>query len=110
MNPAILAGADWKGVYTISNNGNVYNNDEVAYSGTVTKAITCAGSILATDLGTAAQNAAIGGNGGLIKATGAATASTQATGAILMKMQTVQAAVGAPFAGKQFLHRETAGN
>jgi hypothetical protein len=109
MNPAILAGADWKGVYTISNNGNVYNNDEVAFSGTVTKAITCAGSILATDLGTAAQNAAIGANGGLIKATGAATAATQATGAVLMKMQTVQAAVGAPFAGKQFLHREQNG-
>lgn len=110
MRPSILAGSNWGGVYTISNNGNVYNNDEVAYSGTATKAITCANSILATDLGTAAQNAAIGTNGGLIRATGAATSTTQATGAVLLKMQAVQAAVGAPFAGKQFLHREVAGN
>jgi hypothetical protein len=110
MRPSILAGSNWGGVYTISNNGNVYNNDEVAYSGTATKATTCAGSILATDLGTTAQNAAIGTNGGLIRATGAATAATQATGAVLLKMQTVQASVGAPFAGKQFLHREAAGN
>ena len=106
MSGAIGLGADWKGVYTASNNGFVYNNDEVAYSGTVTKAITCAGSIVATDLGTAAQNAAVGGNGGLIKVTGAASAG--ASGAVLMKMQTVQASVGAPFAGKQFLHREQA--
>jgi len=106
MSGPIGLGADWKGVYTASNNGFVYNNDEVAYSGTVTKAITCAGSIVATDLGTAAQNAAVGGNGGLIKVTGAASAG--ASGAVLMKMQTVQASVGAPFAGKQFLHREQA--
>ena len=106
MSGAIGLGADWKGVYTASNNGFVYNNDEVAYSGTVTKAITCAGSIVATDLGTAAQNAAVGTNGGLIKVTGAASAG--ASGAVLMKMQTVQASVGAPFAGKQFLHREQA--
>ena len=106
MSGPIGLGADWKGVYTASNNGFVYNNDEVAYSGTVTKAITCAGSIVATDLGTAAQNAAVGTNGGLIKVTGAASAG--ASGAVLMKMQTVQASVGAPFAGKQFLHREQA--
>lgn len=104
MNAAIVGGANWGGTYTISNNGNVYNNDEVAYSGTKTKAITCAGSIVANDLGTDAQNAAVGTNGGLIKATGVAASS--GTGAIMMKMQTVQAAVGAPFAGKQFLHRE----
>lgn len=106
MNAAIVGGTNWNGVYTISNNGNVYNNDEVAYSGTATKAITCAGSLVATDLGTSAQNAAVGSNGGLIKTTGAVTAP--GTGAALMKMQTVQAAAGAPFAGKQFLHREQA--
>lgn len=104
MYAAITTGANWGGVYTASNNGNVYNNDEVAYSGTTTKAITCAGSIVAADLGTSAQNAAVGTNGGLIKVTGAASAG--ASGVVLMKMQTVQAAVGAPFAGKQFLHRE----
>lgn len=106
MNAAIVGGLNWGGTYTASNNGNVYNNDEVAYSGTATKAITCAGSIVATDLGTAAQNAAVGTNGGLIRTTGAVAAS--GTGAVMMKMQTVQAAVGAPFAGKQFLHREQA--
>ncbi len=106
MNAAIVGGLNWGGTYTISNNGNVYNNDEVAFSGTATKSITCAGSIVATDLGTSAQNAAIGTNGGLIKTTGVAAAA--GTGAVLMKMQTVQAAVGAPFAGKQFLHREQA--
>lgn len=105
MNAAIVGGLNWGGTYTASNNGNVYNNDEVAYSGTVTKAVTCAGSIVATDLGTAAQNAAVGTNGGLIRTTGAVTG---ASGAVMMKMQTVQAAVGAPFAGKQFLHREQA--
>lgn len=106
MNAAIVGGLNWGGTYTASNNGNVYNNDEVAYSGTTSKAITCAGSIVATDLGTAAQNAAVGTNGGLIRTTGAVAAS--GTGAVMMKMQTVQAAAGAPFAGKQFLHREQA--
>lgn len=110
MSTAIGAGANWLGNYTISNTGFVYNNDEVAYSGTVTKAVTCAGSIVATDLGTAAQNAAVGTNGGLIRTTGVASGpvGSVGTGAVLMKMQTVQAAVGAPFAGKQFLHREQA--
>ncbi len=107
MNTAITTGADWKGVLTLSNQGNIYNNDEVAYSGTVTKAVTCAGSVVASDLMTSAQAAAVGTNGGVIKAKATATAS--ATGGVLMKMQTVQAAVGAPFAGKQFLHRETKG-
>ncbi len=107
MNAAIVGGTDWGGKVSFSNQGNVYNNDEVAYSGTVAKAITCAGSMVASDLMTGAQAAAVGTNGGVIKALG--TATVGATGAVLMKMQTVQAAVGAPFAGKQFLHRETKG-
>jgi hypothetical protein len=41
MNALITAGADWTAKATFSNNGNVYNNDEFAISGTVTKAITC---------------------------------------------------------------------
>jgi hypothetical protein len=111
MNAVITAGANWTGTATFTNNGNVYNNDEVAFSGTVTKAITCAGTVLATDLMTGAQAAAVGTNGGLVKATAALTtgAIVSASGVVMMKMQTVQAAVGAPFAGKQFLHRETAG-
>ena len=64
---------------------------------------------------TGAQAAAVGTNGGLMKVTAAAVAPTTpstgtTTGVIMMKMQTVQAAVGAPFAGKQFLHREQEGN
>jgi len=108
MHTAINTGANWAGAYTFTNNGFVYNNDETPYSGTATKSITCAGSLVATDLGTGAQNAAVGGNGGMIKAT-AGTAAGGATGVVMMKMQTVQASVGAPFAGKQFLHREQAG-
>jgi len=110
MNAAITAGADWTAKATFTNNGNVYNNDEFAISGTVTKAITCAGTILSSDLMTGAQAAAVGTNGGLVKATASLTtgAVSSASGVVMMKMQTVAAAVGAPFAGKQFLHREAA--
>ncbi|MEO7952805.1 MAG: hypothetical protein ABIR35_01755 [Polaromonas sp.] len=114
MGGAIGAGANWGPGVSFSNNGNVYNNDEVAYSGTTSKTITCAGSIVPADLATSAQAAAVGTNGGLVKVTGTpvpsvAPALGTATGAVLMKMQAVQAAVGAPFAGKKFLHREQAG-
>lgn len=108
MSGNIIAGTDWAGQAIFTNNGNVYNNDEVAFSGTVTKTIKCSGSIAASDLMTGAQAAAVGTNGGLVKAT-AGTLTASASGAVLMKMQTVLAATGAPFAGKQFLHRETAG-
>ncbi len=110
MSTVIGLGNDWKGAVTLSNNGFVYNNDEVPYSGTVTKTITCSGTISATDLMTGAQAAAVGTNGGLIKARGTAGAGVNlSTGIVMMKMQNVQAAVGAPFAGKQFLHRDQAG-
>ncbi|MEO7952804.1 MAG: hypothetical protein ABIR35_01750 [Polaromonas sp.] len=107
MSGVIATGANWPATIDFSNNGNVYNNDEVAYSGTTSKKITCAGSIVASDLATSAQAAAVGTNGGLVKVTG--TPALGGTGAVLMKMQAVQAAVGAPFAGKMFLHREQAG-
>lgn len=112
MSTVIGTGANWAGIYTASSNGNVYNNDEVAYSGTKSKAITCAGAITASDLMTDAQAASVASTGSLIKVTGAGSgaAPNTGTGAILMKMQSVQAAVGAPFAGKQFLHREIATN
>jgi len=111
MNADITAGRDWKAGASFTNNGNVYNNDEVAFSGTVTKGITCAGPITSTDLMTGAQAAAVGTNGGMIKTTATAVAPAApstgtTTGVVLLKMQTVQAAAGAPFAGKQFLHRE----
>ena len=111
MNADIAAGRDWKAGANFTNNGNVYNNDEVAFSGTVSKTITCSGTIASTDLMNGAQAAAVGTNGGLIKTTATAVAPTApstgtTTGVVMMKMQTVQAAAGAPFAGKQFLHRE----
>lgn len=111
MSADITAGRDWKAGANFNNNGNVWNNDEVAYSGSVSKVITCAGSITSADLMTGAQAAAVGTNGGLIKTTATAVAPTApstgtTTGVVMMKMQTVQAAAGAPFAGKQFLHRE----
>lgn len=114
MNADIAAGRDWKAGALFTNNGNIYNNDEVPYSGTVTKGITCAGAIASSDLMNGAQAAAVGTNGGLIRATASAVAPTlpstgTMTGVVMMKMQTVQAAAGAPFAGKQFLHREQAG-
>lgn len=119
MNPAIVAGDDWKAAVSFSNGGNVWNNDEVSYSGTVTKTLNCAGTITPTDLVTSAQGAAVGPNGGLIKLTGTpVVASTLAaptiakydsTGVVLMKMQAIQPATGGAFVGKQFLHREVAG-
>lgn len=114
MSADITAGRDWKAGANFNNNGFVYNNDEVAFSGTVSKVITCANTIVATDLMTGAQAAAVGTNGGLVKTTATAVAPAApstgtTTGVVMMKMQTVQAAVGAPFAGKQFLHREQAG-
>jgi hypothetical protein len=105
MNAAITGNTNWNGTATIDNGGKVYDNDEKAYSGTMTKTLTCAGKIAPTDLMTTAQQAAVGPNGGLIHAT-AAVDGTTATGVVLTKIQTVKAAVGAPFAGKTFLHRE----
>jgi hypothetical protein len=116
MNAAIASGADWNAGYSMSNGGFIWNNDEVPFSGTSSKAIRCAGSFTATDLMSGAQAAAVGTNGSRVNVTGTAIVPTatngyvyQSSGAVIMKMQSVQAAVGAPFAGKQFLHRELAG-
>ncbi|NML84114.1 hypothetical protein [Polaromonas sp.] len=106
MSTAITNGANWTGAVSFSNNGNVYNNDEVAYSGTATKTITCSGALVPTDLATSAQASAVGSNGGLINSVGTVVAGTPATGVVLMKLQYVQPAVGGVFGGKQFLHRE----
>lgn len=110
MNAAIAAGANWDGKVTFSNNGNVYNNDEVAYSGTTTKAVTCQGSITSGDLMTAAQAASVGTNGSLVKTRGTTTAPTlgTTTGAVLMKMQTVLPAAGV-YGNRMLQHREQAG-
>lgn len=115
MNAAIAGGLNWGGSVSITNVGTgVWNNEEVLVSGTSTKTLRCSGSIVASDLMNSAQAAAVGANGSLVKAGATSIAAVApavgtGTGLVLMKMQTVQAAVGAPFAGKQFLHREQAG-
>jgi hypothetical protein len=76
MSADINTGNNWTAGAKFTNNGNVYNNDEVAFSGTATKTITCAGTIVASDLATSAQAAAVGTNGGLVKATASAVPPT----------------------------------
>ena len=105
MSGKIALGADWNGVATFSNNGTVYDNEETAYSGTMSKAITCAGTITPAHFMTGAQKDVLGTTkGGLVNAT--ADMSVGGTGVVLMKMQKVEAVVGAPFAGRLFMHRE----
>jgi hypothetical protein len=104
MNAAITANANWTGTASISNQGLVYDNEEKAYSGLMAKGFSCAGKLAPADLMTAAQQASVGPNGGLIH--GLVTAVAPATGLVMTKMQTVKATVGAPFAGKTFLHQE----
>jgi len=115
MSAKITGGLNWDGSQTISNQGFAYNNDEAALSGIATKRITCAGTILPSDLTNSNNLAALNANGGLVHALATTNLTdvnganiSNSTGLVLSKMQTVQAAVGAPFAGKQFLHREAA--
>ena len=110
MNNAITGNRNWTAIASVSNQGVVYDNDEKPFSGLVSKTITCAGTIVPTDLLTTAQAAAVGSNGGLIH--GLTTfpvptiAADQGFGLVLSKLQFVKPATGAPFAGKMFLHRE----
>ena len=105
MSGVIASGSNWTGAATFSNQGIVYDNEETAYSGTVTKSITCLGTIAPTDLMTGAQKDVIGtAKGGLIKTSVATT-----SGVVMMKMQKVEASVGSPFAGRLFMHREQGG-
>lgn len=117
MNAAITNGRDWTGTATLSNNGKVYDNDENAFSGTMSKTITCAGTVAPTDLMNTAQQAAVGPNGGLLNATwtpdgtsapaaNGVTPVDTSTGVVMFKMQLVSASVGAPFAGKMFLNEQ----
>ena len=105
MSTAIANGTDWQAGFTLTNHGNVYDNDEHAFSGTKTKVLTCAGRVTPADLTTSAQQAAVGPNGGLLRTT-ATLPVNGATGLLLNKLQAVKPAAGAPFAGKQFLHLE----
>lgn len=106
MNSAITAGANWTGSAILTNNGVIYNNDESPLSGTSTKTITCASTVLPTDLMNAAQQAALSTNGGLIHVTSNPVTGTKASGVVLSKLQTILPAAGSPFAGKTLLNLE----
>jgi len=108
MSARILGGLDWNATSTVTNNGFIWDNDENPVSGVKTKAITCSSSLVQSDFMNAGQINTVASTGALVKAT-FGTLANGATGAYVVKMQSVQAAVGAPFAGKQFLHREMAG-
>ena len=105
MSTAIGGNTNWTGSATLNNGGVVYDNDEQGFSGAKSKTLTCAGKFGAADLMTGAQQASVGPNGGLIHAT-ASDLLNGASGLVLNKLQVVKAAAGAPFSGKQFLHRE----
>jgi len=106
MNSAISAGANWTGSAILTNNGVIYNNDESPLSGTSTKTITCASTVLPSDLMNAAQAAALSSNGGLIHVTSNPVGGTKASGVVLSKLQTILPAAGSPFAGKTLLNLE----
>jgi hypothetical protein len=108
MSARIFGGLDWNATSTVTNNGFIWDNDENPYSGVKTKAVTCSSHLAQSDLMNGAQINSVGASGAYVKAT-FGTLAAGATGAYVVKMQAVQAAVGAPFAGKQFLHREAAG-
>ena len=110
MNAAITGNRNWTGIANVSNQGVVYDNDEKPFSGLVSKTITCAGTMVPTELLTTAQAAAVGSNGGLIHGLTTfpipAIPADQGTGLVLSKLQFVKPAVGGAFASKRFLHRE----
>ena len=113
MAAAIGGNRNWDATALVSNQGVVYDNDEKPFSGLVSKKISCAGSMVSADLMSTAQAAAVGTNGGLIHALTTFPAPVaplldQGTGLVLSKLQLVKPAVGAPFAGKMFIHREAA--
>lgn len=108
MSVRIAGGLDWNATSTVTNNGFIWDNDENPISGVKTKAITCSSSLVQSDFMNAGQINSVVNTGAMVKAT-FGTLANSATGAYVVKMQAVQAAVGAPFAGKQFLHREMAG-
>jgi hypothetical protein len=107
MNGAITGNRNWTATALVSNGGVVYDNEEHPFSGNVAKKLTCAGNIALSDLMTTAQMNSVSATGGLIHAVVTPGAGVDnATGVILTKIQTVKAAVGAPFAGRTFLHPE----
>jgi hypothetical protein len=104
----IAGGLNWNATATASNSGFIWDNDENPFSGVSTKTLTCSGNLAQSDLMTSAQALSVTSTGARVNAT-FGTLTNSATGMFLVKMQSVQAAVGAPFAGKQFLHREVVG-
>ncbi len=97
MNAAITAGSNWLGAAKIANGGagatntggvfGVYDNDENALSGAMTKSLVCGGIVNPSDLMNSAQQAVVGPNGGLIHAVAVPDAATQATGVVMTKIQ-----------------------
>jgi len=86
--PAIAAGRDWKGFARLTNNGNVWANDEVGRSGTSTKDILCSGTFVPSDLMSSATANWIGTNAGLIRATSITTSGLSATGGLATQQVT----------------------
>ena len=123
--PARNAGSDWKAAAVVTNRGNVYNNDEVPYSGTVQKAIVCSGTFGPTDLQTTAQTNNIGTNAGLIRTSSFVTSGNAAvgnaaqqvtgatydvgTGLVVVKLQKILPAAGMAV-GTTLLHRVPVAN
>ena len=105
MYGVINSGSNWLGSQILSNGGAAYDNDGLQVPGYKSKQITCAGSFTPNDLLTPAQYAATAVRGGLVHAT-ASNAGGDATGLVLMKMQTVRVNPADPFSGKSSIHRE----
>ncbi len=126
MSNAISTKSNWDAVATLSNGGNVYDNDENPSSGLTSKKISCLGNFAAADLTSTAQLSTLAPRGGLIHADasfGAGTfgggAGTQIPGAAtgvlskytgnglaMYKIQIATSAPAAPLANKVFIHRE----
>ncbi len=92
MNPAIVAGSNWNGSATYTNNGQVYGRDEDAYSGSMTGKFTCAASMTPQSFMNSAQIASVN-NGGLVNVN--FTPATGTTGVLMTKLETTTALGGA---------------
>jgi hypothetical protein len=92
MNAAIVAGANWNGAATYTNNGQVYGRDEDAYSGSMTGKFTCSASMTPESFMNSAQIASAT-NGGLVNVN--FTPATGTTGVLMTKLETTTALGGA---------------
>ena len=105
MNDAIVNNRDWTARADLTNNGVVYDNDEMPFSGTKTKRLQCAGTVVPSDLMNSAQEASVGPKGGLIHASAdltilGANPADVASGVIMTKLQVLNGTKTV------FMHRE----